>query len=84
MQTTRLNVTGMTCGSCVARVTRALEKVDGVDHVGVTLATGETTVRFDEQVTSMDELQAAVRNAGYDIQPVQAAKPRSTGGCCCH
>ena len=84
MQTTLLHVSGMTCGSCVARVTSALGKVDGVDHVGVSLATGEATVKFDEQVTSMEELVAAVRNAGYGTEAAQAVKPKSSGGCCCH
>lgn len=84
MQTTLFNVTGMTCGSCVARVTSALGKVDGVESVSVSLAAGEATVRFDDQVTTADELQEVVRKAGYGTDPVPASKPKSAGGCCCH
>lgn len=83
MQTTVFHVTGMTCGSCVARVTSALGKVDGVVNVSVSLAERAATVRFDEQVTSADELQEVVRQAGYGTEPT-AVKPKSTGGCCCH
>lgn len=84
MQAKLLNVTGMTCGSCVARVTSALERVDGVGNVSVSLAAGEATVIFDEAVTSADVLQEAVRQAGYGTQTATAPKPKSAGGCCCH
>jgi copper ion binding protein len=83
MHTTQFNVTGMTCGSCVARVTNALKKIDGVAQVNIALAGGQAIVEFDEQVTSVDELQQAVRQAGYDIAATAAKKPASAGGCCC-
>lgn len=35
MQTTELKVNGMTCGSCVASVTKALKRVPGVQDVEV-------------------------------------------------
>lgn len=84
MQTTRFIVTGMTCGSCVVSVTSALERVDGVENFSVSLATGKATVSFDEQVTSADALQEAVRKAGYGAEIVPAAQSKSSGGGCCH
>jgi copper chaperone CopZ len=44
MQTERLMVTGMTCGRCTSKVSRALHAVSGVDGVNVSLATGDATV----------------------------------------
>lgn len=84
MQTTSFTVAGMTCGSCVARITNALRSVAGVGSVNVSLAGGKATVEFDKQLTTPEQLQAAVRQAGYETTAVQAATPKPRGGCCCH
>lgn len=84
MQSTSFNVAGMTCGSCVTRVTNALRAVAGVGNVNVSLAGAAATVEFDKELTTPEQLQAAVRQAGYDTNVVQAATPKPRGGCCCH
>ncbi|HCY64683.1 MAG TPA: copper chaperone [Oxalobacteraceae bacterium] len=84
MQTTLFKVAGMTCGSCVARVTNALRLVHGVGNVNVSLAGAAATVEFDHQLTTLEQLQAAVRHAGYGIDAVQTATQKPKGGCCCH
>jgi Cu+-exporting ATPase len=58
-------VEGMTCASCVNRITRFLEKVDGVEDAAVNLATESATVRFDPARASVTDLGAAVDAAGY-------------------
>lgn len=68
MQTEHIIVTGMTCGGCVNSLTRALKAVAGVGDVNVTLATGETSVQYDENLTSPEQLRSAVENAGYSIK----------------
>jgi copper chaperone len=78
MQTERLMVTGMTCGGCISKVSRALTAVSGVDHVKVSLAAGNATVSFNEQLTSVDQLKSAVKNAGYAVDGTVQSK----AGCC--
>jgi copper chaperone CopZ len=68
MQTEHIIVTGMTCGGCVNSLTRALKAVAGVGDVNVTLATGEASVQYDENLTSSEQLRSAVENAGYGIK----------------
>lgn len=68
MQTEHIIVTGMTCGGCVNSLTRALKAVAGVGDVNVMLATGETSVQYDENLTSPEQLRSAVENAGYGIK----------------
>ena len=58
-------VEGMTCASCVNRITRFLQKVDGVDVAEVNLATETATVRFDPTRIAAADLAAAVDAAGY-------------------
>ena len=57
-------VEGMTCASCVARVERALKKVEGVESVSVNFATERATVSGSHAVTH-ESLSAAVEKAGY-------------------
>jgi P-type Cu+ transporter len=64
----RLDLEGMTCASCVARIERKLNKLDGVE-ASVNFATEQATVRCDPSVT-VDELVAAVEAAGYHAHPV--------------
>lgn len=56
------NVTGMSCASCVARVEKAVNKVDGVTSCSVNLLTNSMSV--DGDVKSSDVI-SAVENAGY-------------------
>jgi Cu+-exporting ATPase len=60
-----LPVEGMTCASCVNRITRFLRKVDGVEEANVNLASESATVRFDPERVSIHDLADAVEAAGY-------------------
>ena len=61
--TVDLDIEGMTCASCVSRVERRLERIDGV-HAQVNLATERARVRYAPGV-EVAELVEAVRSAGY-------------------
>lgn len=83
MQTEHLSVTGMTCGGCVTKVTRALKASDGVGEVKVSLSSGDVTVQYDERRTSPEQLKLAVTGAGYGVNGLHAAtQGQSKGGCC--
>lgn len=63
--TTLLDVQGMTCGACVRHVRSALLRIDGVEAVDVTLATGAVRVRHDADDAPVARLVAALTGAGY-------------------
>ncbi|MEO8486775.1 MAG: heavy-metal-associated domain-containing protein [Betaproteobacteria bacterium] len=67
METVTMNVGGMSCGGCVANVTRVLKAVPGVDQVDVTLRPGQATVRYDAAKVAVPALKAAVEGAGFDV-----------------
>ena len=83
MKTESLKVTGMTCGGCVSKVTRALNVVPGISDMKVSLAAGEVTVQYDELLTSPLQLQSAVADAGYGLNVTNAAQAQQFKGCCC-
>ncbi|MFO1294227.1 MAG: heavy metal translocating P-type ATPase [Rubrivivax sp.] len=62
----RLDIAGMTCASCVARVEKALKAVPGVERASVNLATEQATVQAPPTVGTA-ALAAAVRKAGYEV-----------------
>jgi Cu+-exporting ATPase len=61
--TVRLELEGMTCASCAARIEKRLNRLDGVVAT-VNYATEQATVEVPEEVT-VDTLVAAVEAAGY-------------------
>ena len=67
MENVTLNVQGMTCGGCVASVTRVLKAVPGVSEVAVTLEPGVANVTFDPARTQATALRAAIEDAGFDV-----------------
>ena len=67
METKTLKVEGMSCGGCVASVTRVLKAVPGVSDAVVTLQPAEARVTFDAARTSVAALARAIEDAGYGI-----------------
>ncbi|MCC9598352.1 MULTISPECIES: heavy metal translocating P-type ATPase [unclassified Rubrivivax] len=65
-----LQVTGMSCASCVARVERTLKKVPGVHEASVNLATERAAVRAERGVGAQ-VLADAVRRAGFGVATVE-------------
>jgi Cu+-exporting ATPase len=76
-----IGVRGMTCASCVRRVERALEKVDGVSDASVNLATEKARVVFDPGVADVSALLDAVSKGGYE--PVSEELTLAVGGMTC-
>ena len=66
MRTVQIGISGMTCASCVARVERALNKVDGVNDVGVNLATEKASISYDPEQTDLGALLDSTENSGYE------------------
>jgi Cu+-exporting ATPase len=72
VQVIRFPVAGMTCVSCVGRITRAIARLDGVRHVHVDLRRETATVVRERASVSDAALAAAVAGAGYDADLASA------------
>jgi Cu+-exporting ATPase len=68
----RLDIEGMTCASCAARIERRLNALDGVE-ASVNFATEKATVRREAATVSVDELVGAVEAVGYRARPAEPA-----------
>lgn len=89
-----LNVSGMTCESCVSTVEKSLKKVSGVEAVKVDLQQQQATVTLSENSkTSAVMLAKAVGDAGFTAseqknpaKKTSSIKNKSDEGCgdgCC-
>lgn len=60
-----ISIEGMTCGSCVAAVTRSIEEVEGVHDVNVDLLNNNATIRVQDKAL-VDKVIEAVEDAGFE------------------
>ncbi len=68
-------VKGMSCASCSAHVTKALQRLEGVSEVNVNLATNTARVCYDPQQCTPEQMQQAVKQMGFELlidQPLEA------------
>jgi cation-transporting ATPase V len=68
-----LEVSGMTCASCAARVQRTLANQPGVAEARVNYATGRAAVELEPGALDVDRLTAAVEGAGYGAARVASS-----------
>ena len=59
----KLKIEGMSCMHCVGRVKQALLGLAGVSDAVVEV--GSASVKFDETKLSKQDIEAAVKKAGY-------------------
>jgi mercuric ion transport protein len=64
-RTTTMEITGMTCGGCVARVEERLDRVPGVVGYEVSLENNEARVSYDPAATTPEAIMSAVAETGF-------------------
>lgn len=64
MEDLTLQIDGMSCGHCVARVKKALSNLDGVEVRNVEVGSAEMS--YDPSRVSPDKVLEAVDAAGYE------------------
>ena len=79
-ETGTLDIGGMTCASCVARIEKALLKLDGVADARVNLATEVASVTYAPNLIQLDDLTGAVAKAGYTATPRRQPTTGDTSG----
>ncbi|SDY08406.1 heavy-metal-associated domain-containing protein [Nitrosomonas sp. Nm58] len=66
MQTTIINIKGMTCMGCVRSIKNVLEKIPGVSSAEVSLEDAQVTIQFDATIVSNDQFKQAIEEAGFE------------------
>jgi len=75
LETVRLQITGMTCAACSARIERAVAKLPGVARVTVSLPFAQAQVELDPRVVQKRQVIERIRGIGYgaEDEPEDAA-----------
>ncbi|WP_148863315.1 heavy metal translocating P-type ATPase [Marinobacter fonticola] len=68
VQSEEVPVIGMSCGSCVSKVERALNKLPGMIRASVNLTTQKAVVEFLSDTVSLARIHQAIRDTGYEPQ----------------
>ncbi|MFC5737588.1 heavy metal translocating P-type ATPase [Sinirhodobacter huangdaonensis] len=71
----KLDITGMTCASCVSHVEHALTALPGVIEASVNLATQTAQVGYAQGAVAPSEMVKAVEGAGYGAHVATADAP---------
>ena len=66
-----MTIEGMMCGHCTGRVQKALEAVEGVSTVTMSLEEKTATVEMSAEVAD-EVLTAVVTDAGYEVKGIEA------------
>jgi len=62
-----INISGMSCASCVMAIENALRSFKGVISANVNFASEKATVEYDPQVTDVPALEKIIENTGYSV-----------------
>ncbi len=74
-----LTISGMDCADCALTISRALGKVPGVEHAGVSFGTERASVFYDPAKVSPSRIVRAVTDLGYDVRAQRAARTATPG-----
>jgi copper chaperone CopZ len=72
VQTTTLDIKGMTCTGCEATVENAASGVDGVLEAEASYDTGQATIKYDRSKTGRQAIVAAINQTGFTVADNQA------------
>lgn len=70
-----LDIGGMSCAACSARIEKKLSRTSGVKSANVNLATAKASVEYDPGVIKASELIKAVESLGYTAEKEKENAP---------
>ncbi len=62
-----LNIRGMTCAVCAQRIEKTVQKLSGVTHASVNLASEKLFVEYDAGIVDIAAIKEAVTKIGYEV-----------------
>lgn len=63
-----LNVDGMTCDGCEKAIKAGVESLEGIESVESSHEEGWTKVKFDKNLTSLEDIEGKITDTGYVVK----------------
>lgn len=64
-----LNITGMSCAACSAKIEKKLGQTDGIDKAAVNLTTEKARIVFNKNKISVSNMIQIIERLGYQAEP---------------
>lgn len=64
-----VDVVGMTCAACSARIEKSLSKLEGIGEANVNLSTNKATVSYDDEKIHKEDIVKTIEKTGYNVPP---------------
>lgn len=71
-----ISIEGMSCGSCIGKITTNLQKLPFVREVHIDLLTNSGTVEFEGEKTCIDPILDNISGSGYRAVVINITEPR--------
>jgi Cu+-exporting ATPase len=71
---TELNIFGMSCAACAARIEKKLQNTPGVTSIRVNLVTEKAFVHHDPSIASVEYLSRIIHDMGYSATQVSRSR----------
>ncbi|OAB45349.1 heavy metal translocating P-type ATPase [Paenibacillus glacialis] len=62
---TTLQITGMTCSACAARIEKGLSRMEGITKANVNLALEQASVAYDPSQVDVDKIEQKITTLGF-------------------
>lgn len=66
MKNLKLDIKGMSCTGCSARLEKTLSRTKGIDRARVNFTREEAEIEYDESRISVKEIKSVIKDAGFD------------------
>ena len=63
---------GMTCPSCLTKIEKAVEDVDGTDQIKVLFNAGKLKFMMNTDKADVADVKTAIEKMGYEVKDVKA------------
>lgn len=67
LKETSLQISGMTCAACAARIEKGLNKLSGVESATVNLALEKSAIKYDPAQIKVEDIEKKIKDLGYDV-----------------
>ena len=68
MKEVKLNIEGMHCTGCSARLQKVLSNLDGVSNAEVSFEKGMANIEFNKKIITLDEIKNAIVDSGFEVE----------------
>ena len=68
MESIELNIEGMHCTGCSARLQKVLSNLDGVSNAEVSFEKGMANIEFNKKIITLDEIKNAIVDSGFEVE----------------